>query len=46
MGYGAEAEDCWVIDEGDLETAGLDAGARAELRRPLDNVGTAPWMAS
>lgn len=42
VGYGAEAEDCFVIDESDLEGAGLDAGARAGLRRPLDNVGTAP----
>lgn len=35
VGYGAEAEDCWFIDEDDIPDGVL---------RPLDSCFTAPWM--
>ena len=35
VGYGAEAEDCWFIDDDDIPDGVL---------RPLDSCFTAPWM--
>ena len=41
VGYGAEAEDCWLVERSDLPES-----VWAALRLPIDTVGTAPWMAS
>lgn len=40
QGYGAEAEDTWLIaDPSDVALL-----AQAQCRTPVDTVGTAPWM--